>query len=218
MQTSGHIQTALTAFVIAFPILVAAAFFAILWKKPYVLYSPIEYGKRTDVTSYVQAIMGARQEHRLYADIQNVIRESMRSGLTELWQAISRRTPQDRIDRILESSVGRAVERIREVGFLTIDTRPLLGRKGTVLQIPYDQFGTAQGLLDYIWSSMGTLPAFSYGQKWLLRDSETGQAFGEMGSRWAARQGFQWDSRALKESGIRPGMKLEVIRSRKAVP
>ena len=42
-KTSGEIQIALTVFFCAFPSLIAAAFFTILWRKPWVLYPPKDY-------------------------------------------------------------------------------------------------------------------------------------------------------------------------------
>lgn len=55
-QASGGVQVALTTFVIAFPLLVAAAFFIVLWSRPFVLYPPTEFGAETDVKTYVQAM------------------------------------------------------------------------------------------------------------------------------------------------------------------
>jgi hypothetical protein len=57
-QATGGVQIALTVFVVSFPVLVAAAFFAILWKKPYVFYPPTEFGAGTNVSEYVQALGG----------------------------------------------------------------------------------------------------------------------------------------------------------------
>ncbi len=54
-QTSGSIQVALTAFVIAFPLLIAGAFFAFLWFRPHHLYAPSEY-QGTKVKEYVDAM------------------------------------------------------------------------------------------------------------------------------------------------------------------
>lgn len=56
IQTSGDIQVALAWFVIGFPIAVAIAFFAILWFKPYVLYSPFEFGSADDAATFIEAI------------------------------------------------------------------------------------------------------------------------------------------------------------------
>ena len=57
-QASGGVQVTLTVFVVSFPVLVAAAFFAILWKKPYVFYPPTEFGGATNVSEYVRALGG----------------------------------------------------------------------------------------------------------------------------------------------------------------
>jgi len=53
---SGGIQIALTVFVLSFPVLIAVSFFSILWYKPYVFYSPSEFGVQTKVSEYVEAI------------------------------------------------------------------------------------------------------------------------------------------------------------------
>lgn len=58
-QTAGGIQIALTAFVITFPVLVAGAFFLILWYKPYAFYAPSEYGQ-VDIEKFVGALSQTR--------------------------------------------------------------------------------------------------------------------------------------------------------------
>jgi hypothetical protein len=217
-QTNGGIQIALTAFVIGFPSLVAGAFFLILWKKPYVLYAPIEYGRETDVMRFVEAMQRRPlDEHRLYGEIQKVVRDTLTSEqlITDLSETVLQeagKRPKEQIGRILDVAAGKAVERIREVGFLAIDSRPLLGNdEGRVWQVSYDQYGTISALLDDIWYSVGTLPAFSFREKWVLRDSASGRVFKEMGTRWAAEHGIPMDVRSLKEVGIVPGMTLEVV-------
>lgn len=59
IHVTGGIQIALTAFVIIFPSLTAIAFFVILWDRPWVFYSPKEYGG-TDLSQFVLTIAGAR--------------------------------------------------------------------------------------------------------------------------------------------------------------
>jgi uncharacterized protein YbaP (TraB family) len=56
IQTSGGIQVALTVFVLVFPLLVACAFFGILWFKPYVFYTPYEFGSAADAATFIDAI------------------------------------------------------------------------------------------------------------------------------------------------------------------
>jgi len=54
-KVTGNVQTALTVFVIAFALLVAGAFFVILWNRPYVFYPPSEYGS-IDPKAFVSAL------------------------------------------------------------------------------------------------------------------------------------------------------------------
>lgn len=57
-QTAGSIQVTLTIFVVLFPVLIAAGFFAVLWWKPYAFYPPSEYGGHVNVEQYIQAMRG----------------------------------------------------------------------------------------------------------------------------------------------------------------
>jgi len=56
--TEGSIQVALTCFVVLFPIAVAGAFFAVLWKKPWHLYAPHDF-THVEVSKFVRALKGA---------------------------------------------------------------------------------------------------------------------------------------------------------------
>src|SRR5437588_4659160 len=58
-QVSGGIQIAFTAFAVALPVLVAAAFFYILWNRPEVLYPPDE---KTSVVQFIKAQKEARSQ------------------------------------------------------------------------------------------------------------------------------------------------------------
>jgi len=210
-QTSGNIQAALTAFVIGFPLLIAGAFFVILWNRPEVLYAPTEYGKETDVTSFAKAMRRKPlEEQRLYLEIQGVLKETTDQIKATLSEAVGKRDDDELVSRILDTAASQAVEKIREVGFLTLDSRPLLGREGKVWQVPYDQYGSVSALLDDIWFSIGTLPAFTYNKKWILRDPTSSLVFDKMGTKWAEDRGWTTDARRLEEVGIRPGMILEI--------
>jgi hypothetical protein len=215
-QTGGGIQVALTAFAIGFPVLIAGAFFAILWDRPHVLYPPTEFGKGTDVTTFVNAMRRKPLEKQtLYTDMQNIIRdtltsEQMRAALSDAVASSSQQIVEDRIRQVLNGAVNQTVEKIREVGFLTLDSRPLLGNKGNVWRVPYDQYGSVSALLDDIWFSIGTLPAFTYRTNWILRDPTSNSLFENMGTKWAEERGMETDSRSLEEVGIIPGMILEI--------
>jgi hypothetical protein len=57
-KVSGSIQLALTIFVMSFAVAVAAMFFVILWNRPWVFYSPSEYGN-VDPKSFMAALRGS---------------------------------------------------------------------------------------------------------------------------------------------------------------
>ncbi len=56
-QVTDGVQIALTCFVITFAFFVSGVFFLILWSRPYVFYSPAEYGG-TDPKGFIDAMRG----------------------------------------------------------------------------------------------------------------------------------------------------------------
>lgn len=60
IHVSGGVQVALAVFVILFALLVAASFFYILWHRPYVFYSPSEYGN-IDPSQFMSALRNSPQ-------------------------------------------------------------------------------------------------------------------------------------------------------------
>ena len=215
IKTSGNIQLATTAFVILFPLLIAGAFFIILWNRPYVLYPPTEYGHDTDVVSYVQAMQQkALDENSLYSNIQKSIHSALTSKevISELSLTLSPQVTHDteaQITRVLNSAAEKVVEQIRESNFLTINSRPLLGDKdGKVWQVPYEHNQIAFHLINDIWHLLFPRPKpYTYGTSWALRDVKSGNIFKEIVIKPNTK-----DKRTLLEIGITSGMKLEVIR------
>src|SRR5437763_11920522 len=59
-QVHSWVQGLFAIFATAFPTGVAAVFFTILWKKPYVLYAPRDFPRHLDALDYVKAMLWAR--------------------------------------------------------------------------------------------------------------------------------------------------------------
>jgi hypothetical protein len=189
VQTTGGIQMALTAFVVIFPLLIAIAFFMILWNKPYVFYPPNEYGKKTDVASYVKAMQqNSKDDPRLYASIQDTIRKTLSSDdvigkLTSTLSPQLNNAGKEQIAQILDSAADKALNSIREKNFITIDTRPLFGEQyGKIIGIVYKENDPVWTLLSEIWymNNLNIEPyiyiePYTYGIKWALRDTDTGE-------------------------------------------
>jgi hypothetical protein len=218
IQTTGGIQVALTVFVMVFPLLIAGAFFAILWHKPYVFYSPSEYAQQ-DVRQYVEAMQSrSRIDSKLFPEIEHVVRSQLSSSavITELTETISRKAGdrmEGQIAKILSSVADRTVESIQDENFLTVDSRKLVGEDGSIWRIPYSRYVTTSELLDNIWFLLDEygVPPYEYGVIWALRDKTTGRILKDMGRTWASNHGKSFDKRPLSEVGIMPGMYLEAI-------
>lgn len=56
INTQGVNQLLLVIFLIVFPILIASSYFFILFKKPYVLYSPFEYKSADDIERFINTL------------------------------------------------------------------------------------------------------------------------------------------------------------------
>lgn len=149
--------------------------------------------------------------HLAYSRIEKTVRASLASKdiITEVTTA-SKESGRDakEIKGMLATVADKTIEAIRDESFLTIDSRPLLGKKeGSILQLPYAQFPSVSSLLDYL-----PIDSTYYGVTWTLREADSGKAFKNAGRVWAQKNsGESSDNRQLAVIGIKPGMKLEAI-------
>ena len=191
IQTKGEIQLYLTFFVIFFPIGIAIGFFVILVKKRRAFYAPWEY----ETTEHM------REFDRPKPPDEDMVTKVI---LDKVRKAVEQSDVQDK-----EKVVKNVVVNLQEA-YLTIDTTKILGSKGFRTLMLYDQFKTVQDLLTEIyWSIHEKVPPYSYGQTWLIKDEISGEEFEHLGSQFTRRRTD--DTRSLKEVGIKPGMRLQVI-------
>lgn len=211
IQTRGTVQIALTAFLIIFSILIVGLFFTILYRKPFVFYSPKEYGEGTTVRDYVEA-MQRRPMPDNYQNIQDAVRATIMSKeliaqLTSVVTSESGKQAEDRVQEILDNTSDIAAEKIRAIGFVTIDATALLKFSGSIWNEPYDPKMLVVTFLYALYFSLQpNVSPYSYGQEWVLRDLQTGKLFHDIGSR-----GTDADQRSLATVGIHSGMVLEII-------
>lgn len=211
-RTDGTVQAVLAVFVVLFPVLIAGGFFAILWNRPQVFYSPGEYGNQ-DPLKFAEA-MRYRQfnERDLFLRMEESIRSTLQSPAVV--QELSENVQQaDRVRAVLRDAADTTIETMRGTTLLTLDSRPLLGDDGEVSYIAYQQFDTVWTFLDYVWYTIADhdVPAYRYGDLWALRDGASGTRFLDIGRRWAHEHELEEDSRSLKAAGFVPGMTLEII-------
>ena len=95
---------------------------------------------------------------------------------------------------------------------IRVDTRPLAGAGGRIIELAYGEHSRVDGLLDGIYFAISKyVGPYRYTEQWLLRDRASGQIFTEIGTKWAMGQGQRSDDRALWDIGMDPGSLLEVI-------
>jgi hypothetical protein len=108
-----------------------------------------------------------------------------------------------------------AEQKIKEHGFLTIDSSPLLRDDGRVWVVPYFEFRTVSVLLNDIWATIGKYGGnLPFGSAWVIRNKTTGEILTErnIGLRWAQSHGGQLaDLRSLEDVNILPNTTLEII-------
>jgi hypothetical protein len=209
IQTHDWIQTALTIFVIAFPTLNAAAFFSILWFRPFVFYPPTEFGSQTSVSDYVSAMRGVGGESQV-----KMIEEAVRTTITseavrlQLQGVVSAEEPKvsEEILQILEKASKSAVEKVGELTFITVDTRPLLKHEGGLWKELYDPKLPISIFTDNLYFRMRPhIDPFTYEQQWVIRDRETSHVFRNLGYLYTST------NNTVADAGLRPGMVLEIV-------
>lgn len=192
-QLTGWQQSVLVVFSVVFPIAVACAFFAVLWKRPYVLYAPRDFTSETTVSAYVEAMRTTRQNMAaIELSLDDVVREAIETiGIGEDAATI-------------ETAVVAARENLRE-RFIVIDYGGDFADPDTppILYSP-DRDATVQDLLDYVWYALDRegVPPFTYGDTWKLEIFKGRDLVVQRNSR------THTDDRPLASAGIRSGMRL----------
>jgi len=192
-KATGGVQIALTAFVVAFPLLVSTAFFVILWHRPFVLYPPSDYSG-VDVGRFVDAMQRRQSDEKKTLAL---VQETMFSAAS---------TPETK--RFANS----AIQRLND-SLIFIELDVINGRKGDVYVAPFVPERAVHELLDDVWVSISDfVPSYTFGSVWALQEVETNHVYSDLGRRWARKHRMKEDTRTLKEVGLRPGIKLRAIR------
>jgi hypothetical protein len=210
-QSAGWLQGLLAIFSVSFPVVIALAFFLILWFRPYVLYSPQDYPEGTKVAEFVNAV--AVPPKSSLRSLDTVLRSTLEATL-DAGQSTS--ANDDAVERAVEKALAMAHDQV-DRAMVIIDTRRLLvGDAGAALApqigIPVFDGTTVQEFLDELWHSLaGAVPPYTYGTRWVLTDTRSGEIFRRMGSLWAEEHEREnGDSRPLSQVGIKQGDRLAI--------
>lgn len=95
---------------------------------------------------------------------------------------------------------------------IVIDMSPISNDPSNIKTISWVNYTDITHLLNDIWASIkrNRPPAFTYNKNWVLKDSQSGQLFENIGG-YLGDKKDDMDVRRLDEVGIMPGMRLEVV-------
>lgn len=175
-----------------------------------------------DVNSVVQLLgKTPRIDPTFFEQIQETVKASLLSSdlINKLVATISQASgsqAENEVGKILDSAVDSTVEKIRESGFITFDSTVLLHDKGMIWQEQFIGSQSINRFLDVLWYRLTPhIPAHTYGEKWILRDQESGHVFHELSKFWAEENNVNRDKRTIYEAGVRPGMTLQIVAVKK---
>ncbi|OBI12890.1 hypothetical protein A5712_06170 [Mycobacterium sp. E2327] len=139
---------------------------------------------------------------------ENAVEATKAAVAASVEKAVGDNLPDELRDNLLES-IRDEVEK----SAVTVDFGPLDPRLGAV-KVPVSDYTTVRDLLNFIYGLLPDwVPAFTYGDEWLLRRPHDGQMFLDMGTTWARKHSRSsgTDDRPLARVGIKPGDLLQVI-------
>ena len=200
-QLVGWEQGLLVIFSVLFPGLVSVAFFAVIWKRPYVLYAPKDFTEATNVANYVEA-MNATAFHTtretllaLETSMAGVVQKALKSA-----QQVEGRSDEPPASYDTAVSIVRRELQGRFV-VVHFDAHDGVAPPPVLFDAPPKV--TVQNFLDYVYFSaldIGMLlEPFRYGADWQLQDADSGQIL----LKRANSSGR--DDRLASEAGIQNG-------------
>jgi len=217
IQASGGLQIALGIFIIVFPFAIACAFFVILWYRPYVFYPPNEYGEKTDVKQYVEAMQyRSAKEADVLDHLDDKIMQALRANdtISDLAELASREKHSKQTiekDEIFGGIASRAAQAIRE-SFVIIEAGPEFGDRAGRYSFAYKPTDSVYRVGNAVYFLLTPMvKAFTLGTKWALIDKETGQRMKEFESEWSRGKTEEEDTREVQSVGVKPGMVLKVV-------
>lgn len=217
IQASGGLQVALGIFVIVFPFAIACAFFVVLWYRPYVFYPPNEYGGKTDVKQYVEAMQNrSAKEADILDHLDDKIMQALSANDTasELAELASEKNHSKKSierDEIFSGIASRTAQAIRE-SFVIIEAGSEFGDRAGRYSIAYKPSDPVYRVGNEVYFLLTPMvKAFTLGTKWTLIDKETGQRMKEFESDWSRGETEEDDTREVQSVGVKPGMVLKAV-------
>lgn len=206
LKAEGGILVALTTFVIAFPLIVAAAFFFVLWFRPAHLYAPQDHNSSQDFLKSLRVNSDLRQ--REIASQNDAYKNQLDTLRYELNRKLADGSGVKSSD--ISVAVTEAVDAAEKATSISVEMPD--GKRSTYSLATIPTFGS---LADQVFFDTGHIFRFSpymYGQEWALNDIKSGRRIQHARIFTGIGPGVPVkDSRSLADVGILPGAELRLV-------
>lgn len=218
IMTDGVIQYIFATFAVLYPILIAGAFFRILWSRAHVFYPPQAYGNSVDVSRFAEAM---RSQTLSYQELQVLVRQTIEETLTsDKAQDVVlqvRESPSSAVQSTLARAAGElaseAVVRLQQ-SVITVDVREF--RKSDADPDLVFPFHADQDAFDFLsavyYQLMEHIEPYTYGKSWALMDTTTGHLLLPDTIEWRDNKAMALSGALVGQLGLQAGMKVKVIR------
>lgn len=220
VQTSGWVQGLFAVFAVVFPLVVLAAFFAVLWDRPQKLYPPGDYNEGTPVGTYTQEVNAVTNHRRVREEAEEevLVRKTARYAAQQVASSGVIDTKLVNQDEIVDTAVRETTQHYRSQ-LLTVDLSSVDEHLETPLTTSITSKTLVTDVLDRIYFAIHDyVPANAYGLDWELIDTSTGTPLPEMGGVWAHPHHYDEDLRPAERVGLRPGTRLSVRLLKRSYP
>ncbi len=168
-QSSGWVQSIFALFAVIFPAGVAGLFFAVLWKRPFVLYAPGDFPRHTPVSAFVEAMRSSSSVN--VKMIESMVRSAVEAIAPALQESPQASTHE--LTSVIDEAVV-AARREFEENSIYVSLRAVDPDRFGGVAIPIIEQSTVSDLLNEIWFHISDyVPPYTYGDRWELvyRDS-----------------------------------------------
>ncbi len=206
LKAEGVVLTALTTFVIAFPILVATAFFFVLWFRPAHLYAPKDHTSSQDFLKSLRVNSDLRQrEIARQNDAYKNQLETLRHELNQKLTAGSGARSSD-----ISVAVTEAVDAAEKATSISVEMPD--GKRSMYSLATISSFGSLTDQVYFDISHKLRFSPYMYGTEWILDDIKSGRRIQHARTFTRIGPGVPVeDSRSLADVGIVPGAELRLV-------
>jgi hypothetical protein len=213
IKTDGWIQGLYAGFSVLFATGVAVSFFRILKRNPLILIPPESYTQYATLNDLAEAM----HKYSEYSQItlSRATRISAETGVRLAWpkeMPVRNNEIKDAIEKTIKVTEERVAQSSVTVDISRMASIPDGGR--TTIFLPVDDETTVSTFLNQLYIQISPhVRAYTYGEKWILEDADTGRQLRYMGGLWAREHlGSLFDPRLLSDFGIVAGTRLAAVR------